>query len=268
MPSITVWYPDRRKFASRRRRILHQRQGWSALVTFHSPSNGCLPFAGYGSSRNWSWAHRLLQSEPQFDVYIFVDNVQVVDEFDPIDFTSGLDVYIFVDNIQVYPLNDKPRYGHIPKPENDVRNTFPTIYHLLGFFGESEVRDEVNIYRDAPLEILSAFKYLSLEPGERAIRSTWSLLFRALLLTFRTSTHGNLISRPSPTTAFLYVSRFCNCNNAIHSLYFNSKHSAESRRQVCSFVIWICLQLRLLFVSSSHAQWNHRLVAVLQKAMP
>jgi len=98
------------------------------------------------------------------DVYLWQDMVQLVVEVEPIDyFTSEFDVYIFVDNVQAYPLNDKPPYGHVPKPENDVRNIFPTIYHLRGFFGESEVRDEVDIYKDAPQEILSALKYLSFD---------------------------------------------------------------------------------------------------------
>ena len=80
-------------------------------------------------------------------VYLLQDMVVV--EVEPIDyFTSEphFDLYIFVDDVQVYPLNDKPRYGHVPKPENDVRNTFPTVYHIRGFFGELEVRDEVDIY--------------------------------------------------------------------------------------------------------------------------
>jgi hypothetical protein len=96
--------------------------------------------------------------------------VQVVVEVEDINHPTSephFDVYVFVDNVQFYPLNDTP-YGHVPKPENDIRNTFPAICPIRGFFWESEVRDEMDRYRDAPLEVLSALKSLSLKlPWQR-----------------------------------------------------------------------------------------------------
>ncbi len=71
------------------------------------------------------------------------------------------DVYIFVDGVQVHPITTRPAYGYVPDPGDDIRNTFPVIQHIPGFFWEAEVKDEVERYRDVPLEVLSALRLLA-----------------------------------------------------------------------------------------------------------